>query len=596
LSASTTGTTTGTESTSSDKLTALPSPIVPFTPTSRTQRHTLPSSSSVPSLHDHPIVTVATTMESRASPSLSSTPNPGIGITDTQGSTPPGKTSTPQRVSFEGASRIFPTINPTPRSHQRTPVHPLIQHQSAFAPSPRAGGAESPPSRVKRSSDPLRPSSSLFRHTVTANSNTPPHKPNVDSPRSRAGSRATSPIRFFPWQGFHRQTPSHNTRDEDELPFVPIDPYTVRTHRLRRFSILHSPDLEVALTLDPACEESLFWCLPEISCNPKDRIRTFLENSRFFLTDTVPRQVYLHLLLRLPSLYFSRIARLFEDAEVSQPDIDRMIGTCAPPSSLRRASLVTSSPIPLTAHQHPGPLLPFPEEWTPENVSPALLRFKKSWEDFIDSLLREWKTFNLVSALLLSAILSMFQNQEMANDPVVRTAALLSLTCALMSLSYGCIYIVRFGAMHSMYKATRWAQESQRTTTFIFWNVWVLLAMPCVWLAWSMIFFIIAILTFVWRSGSTTDPALPSPLSPSAELGPRIVVSAFFFLGLVYFVAIVKTLRSYGRQRTRPGHRGQGPPHPRTDGDRGERGRPRERRRESQNGGISGSGGGNNRG
>jgi hypothetical protein len=93
--------------------------------------------------------------------------------------------------------------------------------------------------------------------------------------------------------------------------------------------------------------------------------------------------------------------------------------------------------------------------------------------------MREWKTLNLVSALLLSsvsivshlvdilmilivlngrAIISMFQSQVMANDPVIRTAALLSLTSALMSLSYGCIYIVRFGTMRNMYKATRWAE------------------------------------------------------------------------------------------------------------------------------------------
>jgi hypothetical protein len=52
----------------------------------------------------------------------------------------------------------------------------------------------------------------------------------------------------------------------------------------------------------------------------------------------------------------------------------------------------------------------------------------------------------------------MFQNTMMAQDPVIRTAALLSLTSALMSLFFGCIYIVRFGTMRSMYKATRWAE------------------------------------------------------------------------------------------------------------------------------------------
>jgi hypothetical protein len=49
-----------------------------------------------------------------------------------------------------------------------------------------------------------------------------------------------------------------------------------------------------------------------------------------------------------------------------------------------------------------GHMLPFPEDWTPPTVSPALARFKNSWEAFIDVLMREWKTQNIVSALLPS--------------------------------------------------------------------------------------------------------------------------------------------------------------------------------------------------
>lgn len=179
----------------------------------------------------------------------------------------------------------------------------------------------------------------------------------------------------------------------------------------------------------------------------------------------------------------------------------------------------------------------------------------------------------------------MFQNTQIAQDPVTRTAALLSLTSALMSLSFGCIYIVRFGTMRSMYKATRWAevrgawrchysrtltatpQEARKTTTFIWWNVWVLLAMPAVWLAWfvfpapitfshthlcphrSMFFFIAAILSFVWRSGSSSDSANPAPLSPTAILGPRIAITSLFVVGLIDLMLIVKTLHNYGRTR-----------------------------------------------
>ena len=44
---------------------------------------------------------------------------------------------------------------------------------------------------------------------------------------------------------------------------------------------------------------------------------------------------------------------------------------------------------------------------------------------------------------------------EAADDPITRSTALLSLICALMSLSYGCIYIVRFGTMKSMCQSSR---------------------------------------------------------------------------------------------------------------------------------------------
>jgi hypothetical protein len=82
---------------------------------------------------------------------------------------------------------------------------------------------------------------------------------------------------------------------------------------------------------------------------------------------------------------------VFEDAEVSKPDIQRMIDA----SAINEGSdgqVVSNMPS----------VLPFPEDWNPSTVSPALARFKYSWELLIDSLLREWKTLNLVSALLLS--------------------------------------------------------------------------------------------------------------------------------------------------------------------------------------------------
>ena len=79
--------------------------------------------------------------------------------------------------------------------------------------------------------------------------------------------------------------------------------------------------------------------------------------------------------------------------------------------------------------------------------------------------MREWKTSPLVSGFYLdeiyNPILNIFQINEALDDPVTRrTAALLSLICALMSLIYGCMYIVNFGLMRNMFHASRWAEVS----------------------------------------------------------------------------------------------------------------------------------------
>ncbi|KAJ7290423.1 hypothetical protein C8J57DRAFT_1045492 [Mycena rebaudengoi] len=256
----------------------------------------------------------------------------------------------------------------------------------------------------------------------------------------------------------------------------------------------------------------------------------FLERLIIFIFRKIPQQIYLHLLLRLPLLYFSRVARLFEDANLSLPDIRRMAVA--------------------TAEQWkdgtPGALL---TTWLPEDaaVSPHLLNFRHSWEGFIDSLLREWKTQNVVSALMLSAILTMLQIDAAAQNFIARTSALLSLISALMSLLFGSIYIIRFGTMRKMYKAASWAEEAQTEDQYIIWNVWVLLAIPAVWLAWSIIFFVTCIMVFVWQTGEPTDTdSTAAGLSPRSALALRIAVTGLLTIAMVYLFLIIRTFRHYG--------------------------------------------------
>jgi hypothetical protein len=59
-----------------------------------------------------------------------------------------------------------------------------------------------------------------------------------------------------------------------------------------------------------------------------------------------------------------------------------------------------------------------------------------------------------------SAILTTLQIGAVADQPIARYSALMSLVCALMSLLYGCIYIIRFGTMRKTHKAAEWAAVS----------------------------------------------------------------------------------------------------------------------------------------
>jgi len=181
-------------------------------------------------------------------------------------------------------------------------------------------------------------------------------------------------------------------------------------------------------------------------------LATFAE----FIFDTVPRQLYLHFLLRLPYFYFSRVARIFEEADMTMPEIKEMAVT--------------------NVGQLQHNFIDFPQT---VSMGPHMLNLKSSWEGFIESLLREWKTLNIISVLLLSyvlrlgslhffpiltgsnsAILTILQIQGAANDPLTRNCALFSLICALMSLLYGCMYIIRFGTMRKPHKAAAWAAVS----------------------------------------------------------------------------------------------------------------------------------------
>ncbi|KAJ3569972.1 hypothetical protein NP233_g4705 [Leucocoprinus birnbaumii] len=253
-----------------------------------------------------------------------------------------------------------------------------------------------------------------------------------------------------------------------------------------------------------------------------------------FATKTLPQQIYLHFLLRLPSLYFSRVDRIFKATNLTMEEIKEMAlqATAEDLKDLQYSMLYAT---------------PYGGDFEPTNLSPAYRRLKGRWEQFIDSLMREWKTLNIVSVLLLSAIMTMFQIQGAAEDPVTRYIAFWSLLCALMSLLYGCLFIIRFGTMRKASKAAEWALEAQKSQT-VLWNVWVMLAMPVVWLAWSILTFIACIMSFMWRAQANLPSDFVFLTTSLTEFAFRTFICVVLGVGILYGALIINTFRRYGTQ------------------------------------------------
>ncbi|KIJ45006.1 hypothetical protein M422DRAFT_251654 [Sphaerobolus stellatus SS14] len=118
-----------------------------------------------------------------------------------------------------------------------------------------------------------------------------------------------------------------------------------------------------------------------------------------FLLDTIPRQIYLHMLLHIPALYWSQVARIFNDTNLGV-DVMKLL---AEEIDEKLHGLTDGIPNNITLYQSSG------QRYSVVASDPlysSVVNLEKIWDSFIDSVLREWKTCNVVSVLLLTAILT----------------------------------------------------------------------------------------------------------------------------------------------------------------------------------------------
>jgi len=114
------------------------------------------------------------------------------------------------------------------------------------------------------------------------------------------------------------------------------------------------------------------------------------ESLSVFLTDTLFSQIYMQLLLHLPSHYFDRVDRLSRDANMALKEILDL----AVESNMRCGDDFQTQILDLGQHSSPTIV-------DPDSLPPAYRQLTVRWSCFIDDLLEEWRTLNIVSALLV---------------------------------------------------------------------------------------------------------------------------------------------------------------------------------------------------
>ncbi|KAF5352871.1 hypothetical protein D9756_006325 [Leucocoprinus leucothites] len=258
----------------------------------------------------------------------------------------------------------------------------------------------------------------------------------------------------------------------------------------------------------------------------------FASHYSFVVTTTVYNvisQGYLVGHLLVPSLYFFRANQIFRDAGLSAYQIAYHTVQSHSPVTEPVGRSRTRARKPSREKREKSQ--EDEEEGDEPTTVPRYRRLKENWGNMIDDLVEEWRTLNIVSAMMVPGILTLFQVDGAANDPVTRSLAYWSLIMALWSLVYGCLYVVQFRRMRTDYTIIGWAMETKKPHSII-WNTWVMLALPVVSLAWSILIFITAIIWFMWRTRANPPPEFSLSAPPLTEPAFRILTSAFLAIAI----------------------------------------------------------------
>ena len=283
---------------------------------------------------------------------------------------------------FYESPRLVATEPPPPTTILPPSGVPVLVPPPSSLPSPII----IQPSSLRSSSDSRRPSSERSRsaraHYRTPPPIIPPHSPvliTIEPPHST--SQPPLPEADFPTSyPSVSSTPSAIVKETEVPDYGAMSPPHHYEYPLS--SVHEKIDASASVSsLQNAVSESFDERRPVGQWDSFESVHLMTYVAAFAL-DTLPRQLYLHFLLRLPYMYYSRVTRIFEEAEMSMPQIKK---------GILEAAIQLKEPV--------------ADAWNLEPVeSVQYSRLQDMWQSFIDSLMREWKTLNIISVLLLSYV------------------------------------------------------------------------------------------------------------------------------------------------------------------------------------------------
>ena len=154
----------------------------------------------------------------------------------------------------------------------------------------------------------------------------------------------------------HRDSPNLGERNEDVQPSQSPSVQQRQQHQQHNRSPNNDGQMEFSGYFDPLAADPIINTTTDI----KHLFRIFA---------TIPRFLYFSMFLFLPFFYRTRVNQIFRGVRMTENEIASRYASGLPPRSWR------------------------PKHWA---------EVKDSWTTFVDSVVKEWGTLNIVSVLLLS--------------------------------------------------------------------------------------------------------------------------------------------------------------------------------------------------